>query len=355
MKKKILSILLATRNQKEYLNQCISAIRSQTFVHWELLVYDDASRDGTANYLKVLRLKEPRLRFFRALQHRGPVHGYNFLLRQAIGKFVWSVASDDFCVRKDFLAEGFSKLVKFPSSAGFCSSCLTLYEPSGTMGPRMTMPKNAEYLSPHDIMRGFFSHHGNIPGSSMVIRKKEILRFGGFRPELGPMCDLFVNHAAGTKRGVVYLSNPGVCVRIFESHAKSFGQRSTIHQWTTWIARLEILLRKEFPENSFSIFDWMNWRMQRINDYLQTDHRFRIASRSPVETRGKILTNLKRELKYVICILNRKLSDQDRSDLVIPISPQACIKFTRKNALRRIYTRILNSLRKRILGYSLPH
>jgi hypothetical protein len=99
----------------------------------------------------------------------------------------------------------------------------------------------------------------------------------------------------------------------------------------------------------------MNWRMQRINDYLQTDHRFRIASRSSVKTRGKMVANLEQDLKYVICILNRKLSDQERSDLVIPFSPQACIKFTRKNALRRIYTRIRNSLRKRILGYSLPH
>ena len=355
MKKKILSILLATRNQKEYLNQCISAIRSQTFVHWELLVYDDDSRDGTANYLKVLRLKEPRLRFFRALQHRGPVHGYNFLLRQAMGKFVWSVASDDFCVRKDFLAEGFSKLVKFSSSAGFCSSCLTLYEPSGTMGPRMTMPRNAEYLSPHDIMRGFFSHHGNIPGSSMVIRKKEIIRVGGFRPELGPMCDLFVNHAAGTKRGVVYLSNPGVCVRIFESHAKSFGQRSTIHQWTSWISRLEILLRKDFPKKSFTSDDWLNWRLQRINDYLQIQHRLRSAQRAPTETRSTLLFMLERDVSFLIQILNRKFSSQKRGDLITPISPAACIGFARRYPFRRFCSRIINSLRKRVLGYYLPY
>jgi cellulose synthase/poly-beta-1,6-N-acetylglucosamine synthase-like glycosyltransferase len=45
------SIVIPTRNRLHYLKEAVYSVRAQTFVDWQLLIVDDASDDGTANWL----------------------------------------------------------------------------------------------------------------------------------------------------------------------------------------------------------------------------------------------------------------------------------------------------------------
>lgn len=348
-----LSILLSTRNQADWLVQCVEAIRIQTFTDWELLIFNDFSSDRTSKFLKGISSKDDRIFSYKPNSHKGPIFGYNFLLSKAVGKFIWTVASDDFCIQKDFLRDGFLALSKMPHLCGFCSACETFFEPSGKKGPRMVLNAKEGVVRPEKVVNGFFNHHGNIPGSSMVVKKSLVDSLGGYRQELGPMCDLFVNHALGSRFGLFYFQIPCVAVRIHECANGSFGQNICITDWARILAQLEISLRAQFPKNSFSEIDWIYWRFRRINDFLKVEHRFRqIKKGSGVCYDDE--KKLKNDIQFVIFHLNKNFSLFKKSNLVFQVDSCTVIKFIWSKPFVRIFSRFKNSIRKRFLGYTLP-
>jgi glycosyltransferase involved in cell wall biosynthesis len=51
MSKKLSSIVILTYNQLEYIKLCIESIRKYTAVPYEIIIVDNASNDGTVEYL----------------------------------------------------------------------------------------------------------------------------------------------------------------------------------------------------------------------------------------------------------------------------------------------------------------
>ena len=50
--KELISVIVPVYNAKKYIRQTIESVRRQTYGNWELLLVDDHSDDGTAQYLK---------------------------------------------------------------------------------------------------------------------------------------------------------------------------------------------------------------------------------------------------------------------------------------------------------------
>jgi glycosyltransferase involved in cell wall biosynthesis len=57
MKKKLVSICLATYNQKNYINECLNSIIMQTYPYIEIIIGDDCSKDETYEKIKLFFLK----------------------------------------------------------------------------------------------------------------------------------------------------------------------------------------------------------------------------------------------------------------------------------------------------------
>ena len=77
------SIVLPTFDRLALLREAVDSVRAQTFGDWELIVVDDGSEDGTAEYLEALAREEPRVRVAR-LPHSGrPARARNEAVRDA--------------------------------------------------------------------------------------------------------------------------------------------------------------------------------------------------------------------------------------------------------------------------------
>jgi glycosyltransferase involved in cell wall biosynthesis len=59
----LISIIMVVRNRADYIAETIQSIRDQTYSHWELLVMDDGSDDGTAEVVRSLRAQDERIHF----------------------------------------------------------------------------------------------------------------------------------------------------------------------------------------------------------------------------------------------------------------------------------------------------
>lgn len=94
------SIIIPTRNQLELLKQCIESILAYTDEPYEIIVIDNASTDGTADYLKTIQSRNVRYRIFE--NNLGFAGGTNQGLKIARGKYLL-LLNNDTVVTKNWL------------------------------------------------------------------------------------------------------------------------------------------------------------------------------------------------------------------------------------------------------------
>jgi glycosyltransferase involved in cell wall biosynthesis len=87
------SILVATYNQEQYIEETIKYCISQDFENYEVLISDDCSSDQT--WTIITSFNNPKIRFFRQNKNIGEYENRNFLLKQAVGEFVIFIDGED--------------------------------------------------------------------------------------------------------------------------------------------------------------------------------------------------------------------------------------------------------------------
>jgi len=94
----LVSIIMPTYNQKEFIDVAIRSVLAQTYPFWELLVVDDGSTDGTAEIVCQYQTQDPRIRLLRrphkGVQALGEL--YNLALSMAKGELIAILEGDDF-------------------------------------------------------------------------------------------------------------------------------------------------------------------------------------------------------------------------------------------------------------------
>src|SRR6516162_6257441 len=88
-----ISVVLATYDRRHSLPRAIASVLAQDDVRFELIVVDDASRDGTPDYLATLA--DPRIRVIAAERNSGPSAARNLGLKTARAGLVAFLDSDD--------------------------------------------------------------------------------------------------------------------------------------------------------------------------------------------------------------------------------------------------------------------
>jgi glycosyltransferase involved in cell wall biosynthesis len=88
-----ISVVLATYDRRATLPRAIASVLVQDDAHFELIIVDDASRDGTRDYLATL--SDPRIRVIIAERNGGPSAARNLGLAAARADIVAFLDSDD--------------------------------------------------------------------------------------------------------------------------------------------------------------------------------------------------------------------------------------------------------------------
>ncbi len=93
-----ISVLIPMYNRKHYIAQAIDSVFNQTFQDFELIVRDDGSTDGSADFVAEKyadAIKSGKLKLRRNGKNIGQFLTDNRLLREATGKYVMVLHSDD--------------------------------------------------------------------------------------------------------------------------------------------------------------------------------------------------------------------------------------------------------------------
>jgi glycosyltransferase involved in cell wall biosynthesis len=96
----LVTVAIPTFNRVSLLKDCTLSALAQSYHRFEVLVSDNASTDGTAEFLTTIQ--DPRLRVVRQASNIGLNGNWNACLRAAKGDYVIFVSDDD-RVKPDFL------------------------------------------------------------------------------------------------------------------------------------------------------------------------------------------------------------------------------------------------------------
>lgn len=89
----LVSIIMPSYNTAKFISQSIESVLSQSYTNWELIIVDDCSSDNTVEI--VSSFNDERIKFFKNEKNSGAAFSRNRALREASGKYVAFLDSDD--------------------------------------------------------------------------------------------------------------------------------------------------------------------------------------------------------------------------------------------------------------------
>lgn len=89
----LVSIIMPSYNTEKYITYSINSVLSQTYTNFELLIIDDCSTDATIDVIN--NYSDPRIRLLHNPYNSGAAVSRNFGLREAKGKWIAFLDSDD--------------------------------------------------------------------------------------------------------------------------------------------------------------------------------------------------------------------------------------------------------------------
>lgn len=135
----LVSVVMPNYNSEKYIAETIHSVISQTYTNWELLIVDDCSTDNSTEIIREIQKKDNRIKLFVNESNRGAAYSRNVALREAKGKWVAFLDSDDM-----WIAEKLEKQISFMKENGYLFSYtdyIRIDEDSLDMNIRITGPK----------------------------------------------------------------------------------------------------------------------------------------------------------------------------------------------------------------------
>lgn len=93
-----ISVLIPMYNRKHYIKDCVDSSLNQTFQDFEIIIRDDGSTDGSAEFVENLYTSEistGKIKLFRNKKNLGEWETDNRLITSATGKYIMILHSDD--------------------------------------------------------------------------------------------------------------------------------------------------------------------------------------------------------------------------------------------------------------------
>ena len=91
----LVSIILPTYNSENRIQRVIDDLSSQTYTHYEIIIVDDASSDGTWSVIEKILKSKNNIRAVRLPVNRGPAGARNSGIEVASGEFIAFMDDDD--------------------------------------------------------------------------------------------------------------------------------------------------------------------------------------------------------------------------------------------------------------------
>ncbi len=171
----LVSVIMPVYNAERFICESIESILGQTYEHWELILIDDASGDGSAMLARGYAQKDSRIRFYANEKNLGVAKTRNRALSLARGAFVAPLDNDDVALSSR-LEEQVRFLETHPDHALVASDLEIIDEHSRAIAVRVYPHSDSE-------IRRCLSRMNPIASPASMFRRSAFLELGGVYDE----------------------------------------------------------------------------------------------------------------------------------------------------------------------------
>ena len=167
------SVLLPVRNGWPYVQECVESILAQTYPHFELVVLDNQSTDGTLAWLKARN--DPRIRIYTSPAPLSIVENWARVKDVEKQEYMTMIGHDD-TFDRDFLEKISALIERYPDSSLYQTGARLINSEGKTIRSCMTVPAvetAAQYL------KARFTFQRDTFGTGFVMRSADYDRVGG--------------------------------------------------------------------------------------------------------------------------------------------------------------------------------
>jgi len=218
----LVSIVMPAYNVDTFIAEAIASVHAQTYTHWNLIVVDDCSSDGTGRVAREWTERDPRVKLLSSPVNGGTSAARNLGLSHCAGRYLAFLDADDV-----WLADKLEKQLAFMSrrNAGFS---FTAYQKFRSAGPGSVIGASRT-VSWRDMLKG------NRIGCSTVMLDTRLFPQIRFPTGLGRQEDYALWLSLLRGGGLAYgLNEPLVRYRVHEASKSARKLPSVTAQWLVY-------------------------------------------------------------------------------------------------------------------------
>ncbi|MCL4318875.1 MAG: glycosyltransferase family 2 protein [Firmicutes bacterium] len=199
------SVIVPTFNRLMSLQRCIHSVQRQTERDWELIVLDDQSTDGTADWVVGESRTDPRLVYHRNLTRMGSARNISQSLEFASADFFIVLCDDDYW-DKEFLQHALQASTWRPNIQLVCGRRIAVRD-NGKEIRKYVMAYNGVVKPMEAVPRALRS--GNLFGlnSSVLVGREAAEKAGGFHEENWTSLDFELYLQIASEYNVAFAAN----------------------------------------------------------------------------------------------------------------------------------------------------
>jgi glycosyltransferase involved in cell wall biosynthesis len=169
----LITTIIPTYRRPQMLRRAIRSLLNQTFPHFQLCIYDNASGDETPKVVEEFARRDPRVKYFCHPHNIGAIANFNYGIRQVNTPF-FSLFSDDDILLPDFYKITLEGLEKHPDAMFSAGATLVMNDGGKEIFCPMTCWPGEGYFAPPE---GLFAMIGrwrwkHIPWTGILFRRE---------------------------------------------------------------------------------------------------------------------------------------------------------------------------------------
>lgn len=226
-------------NHERFLIETLESIRAQTFQDFELIVTDDASRDGSPELIaEWLRTHRPDAHFIRHTKNAGLCRTLNEALARARGDLICMIATDDSWL-PERLGRHVAAMASQPDSVAVVYSDVAQMDEEGNALPDHFIAHHRPgFVPPSGRVFPVMADGNFIPAMAATIRRSALTAVGGYDERLSyEDYDMWLRLSARYD----FVFCPGIVARyrlVATSMVRTLFVRPTAHQsYTSFLIR----------------------------------------------------------------------------------------------------------------------
>ena len=235
--KPIISIIMNCYNGEAFLNEAINSITKQTFENWELIFFDNNSKDNSEKIVK--SFKDSRIKYFKSDRLLNLYDARNLAVKKTNGDYISFLDTDDMWT-KDILEKQINFIKKNSNYKIVYSNYYVLNN-----NEKKIMYKNE--LPSGFITQKLLDFYGI--GINTAFLDKSIFDQYNFKKDLNIIGDFDFFIKTSKKFEIGYISDPLTFYRIHENSFTKKNYKMYINELSNWIRENEKTLLK----NNYSL------------------------------------------------------------------------------------------------------